>query len=300
MINGEIITKPAWKNHFLMWMPLLAGMLVLYLPTFGDLFAGLWLSESYAHGPIVLVLSLWLMMRKWAEMSLASKNSQGNALGWPICVLALVLYIIGRSQGILIFEVGSFIIMLAGIFLFLWGKEALKVQWFSFLFMLFMIPLPREIVNAVTLPMKTAVSFSTEQIMFLAGYPIARSGVILQIGQYQLMVADACAGLQTLLTLEGLGLFYLNIVRHTSAFRNIALAILIVPIAFSANVIRVILLTLITYYLGDAAGQGYMHKFSGMVLFCSALIFIIAIDSSLHFIVKKRGLKEVRLTERVK
>ncbi len=101
-----------------------------------------------------------------------------------------------------------------------------------------------------------AVSYVAENILFWANYPIARNGVILQIGQYQLLVADACAGLQTLLTLEALGLFYLNLVHHTSVFRNVALAILIIPISFTANVIRVIVLTLITFHYGDAAGQG--------------------------------------------
>jgi exosortase len=114
---------------------------------------------------------------------------------------------------------------------------------------------PSVIVDAVTMPMKMAVSYATEHLLYWVGYPIARTGVILQIGPYQLMVADACAGLQTLLTLESLGLFYLNVVRHTSPVRNIVLALLIIPISFTANVIRVITLTLITYYFGDAAGR---------------------------------------------
>ena len=138
------------------------------------------------------------------------------------------------------------------------------------------------------MPMKMAVSWVTEHILFALGYPISRSGVVLQIGQYQLLVADACAGLQTLLTLEALGLFYLNVVRHTSAFRNIALAILIIPISFTANVIRVIVLTLVTFYLGDAAGQGFLHGFAGMVLFVTALILILAVDSMLQWFVRRR------------
>jgi exosortase/archaeosortase family protein len=120
------------------------------------------------------------------------------------------------------------------------------------------------------------------------GYPIARTGVILQIGQYKLLVADACAGLHTLFTLEALGLLYLNIVRHDSLFRNIALAILIVPISFTANVIRVMVLTLITYHYGDEAGQGFLHGFAGMVLFLTALLLIIGVDSLLQLSVKLR------------
>jgi exosortase B len=143
-------------------------------------------------------------------------------------------------------------------------------------------------VDALTMPMKTAVSYVTEHLLYWAGYPIARSGVVLQIGQYQLLVADACAGLHTLFTLEALGLLYLNIVRHNSWFRNIALAILIVPISFSANVIRVMVLTLITYHLGDEAGQGFLHGFAGMVLFLSALLLIIGVDSLLQATVHLR------------
>jgi exosortase len=133
-----------------------------------------------------------------------------------------------------------------------------------------------------------AVSWATEHILFAFGYPISRSGVILQIGQYQLLVADACAGLQTLLTLEALGLFYLNLMRHPSAFRNIGLAIFIIPISFSANVIRVIVLTLITYYYGDAAGQGFLHGFAGMVLFVTALVLILSIDSALQWYIRRK------------
>jgi exosortase B len=177
---------------------------------------------------------------------------------------------------------------MAAVLLIKRGAMALRVLWFPFFFMIFMIPLPSEFVAAVTMPMKMAVSWATEHLLFAAGFPISRSGVILQIGQYQLLVADACAGLQTLLTLEALGLFYLNLMRHPSAFRNIALALLIVPISFSANVIRVIVLTLITYFYGDAAGQGFLHGFAGMVLFVTALVLILSVDSALQWYVRRR------------
>jgi exosortase B len=280
--------RAAWKAGISLWWPVLAGLLVLYVPTFFDLANGLWSTESYAHGPIILVLSLWLMARQWPQMLQASEGKPGTAAGWPLCVFGLLLYIIGRSQSIVMFELGSFIWLLVGILLLARGGSALKVQWFPIFFMLFMVPLPGPIVSLLTMPMKMAVSYVTDAILFAAGYPIARTGVILQIGQYQLMVADACAGLQTLLTLEALGLFYLNVVRHTSVFRNVALAILIVPISFTANVIRVMTLTLITYYFGDEVGQGFLHGFAGMLLFISALLLIISVDSVLQYGVKLR------------
>jgi exosortase B len=282
-------SAPSPARPVLAWLPLAAGLVVLYLPSLVDLFRGIWSTDQQAHGPIVLSIACWLIYRKWPDMMQASEgHSPAPVAGWPVFVFGLLLYVIGRSQDILLFEIGSAIWLLIAILLLTHGTTALKTQWFGLFFMLFMIPLPGAIVDTLTMPMKMAVSYVAEHILFMAGYPIARTGVILQIGQYKLLVADACAGLHTLFTLEALGLLYLNIVRHDSLFRNVALAILIVPISFTANVIRVMVLTLITYHFGDEAGQGFLHGFAGMVLFLSALLLIISVDSLLHYSVRMR------------
>jgi exosortase B len=274
------------------WWPILAGLVILLGPTFYDLFTGAWIGEEQGHGPIIFFLAIWLIWRKWPEMLAAVKHpatAPANTwLGWPVLAIGLMSHLLGRSQKILMFEVASIILVMAAILLLKFGSRALRALWFPFFFMLFMVPLPSELVAAVTMPMKMAVSWVTEHILFALGYPISRSGVVLQMGQYQLLVADACAGLQTLLTLEALGLFYLNLMRHPSAFRNITLALLIIPISFTANVIRVIALTLITYYFGDAAGQGFLHGFAGMVLFVTALLLILAVDNGLQWWIKRR------------
>lgn len=265
------------------YLPIMVGLALLYLPSLHDLFTGIWAEDEQFHGPIVLAISLWLLQRNWAKMEAASQGEQPSAWGWPLVVIALFLYALGRSQGIGVFEVGSVIWLLAGLLLLLRGARALKAQWFALFFMLFMVPLPAQVVDLVTMPMKMAVSYVAETVLYHAGYPIGRNGVVLQIGQYMLLVADACAGLHTLLTLEALGLLYLNLVRRDSLFRNITLAVLIVPISFTANVIRVMALSLITYHFGNEAGQGFLHGFAGMVLFLSALLLIISTDTVLQF-----------------
>jgi exosortase B len=265
------------------WWPVLAGLALLFAPTFHDLFTGAWIGEEQGHGPIIFALALWLIARKWPATPAASSWA-----GWPLLALGLGLYLLGRSQHILMFEISAIICVMAAVVLVKRGAAVLRMLWFPFFFMLFMVPLPSELVATLTLPMKMAVSYATEQLLFLAGYPIGRSGVVLQIGQYQLLVADACAGLQTLLTLEALGLFYLNVVRHTCAVRNVALALAIIPISLSANVIRVITLTLITYHYGDAAGQGFLHGFAGMVLFLTALLLILLLDSALQWGIRRK------------
>ena len=264
------------------WLPVAIGLLVLYVPTLYSLFGGSWSRDEQAHGPIVLGIACWLMYRKWPHMWRVSEGLPGSSMGWGVLAFGLVLYVIGRSQAIVMFELGSLLWVVAGTLLIMRGKAALKAQWFAIFFMLFMIPLPGPIVDALTLPMKTLVSYVAEHVLFLAGYPIARSGVILQIGPYKLLVADACAGLHTLFTLEAMGLLYLNLVHRESVFRNVALAILIVPISLVANVVRVMTLTLVTYHFGDEAGQGFLHGFAGMVLFITALLLIMGVDAVLQ------------------
>jgi len=290
-------------NQLLLAIPFL-GLAILYLPTFWSLFTGIWRADDQAHGPLILAIASWLIYRAWPDVLAASTLSSASpagrrptvfalTIGWLALIIGLLLYLVGRSQGIEFMELGSLLWVLSGIVLILLGPASLRVIWFPLFFMIFMIPLPGLLVAAVTMPMKIAVSYVAEWAMHGLGYPIARTGVILQVGQYQLLVADACAGLHTLFTLEALGLLYLNLTRHESLLRNAVLAILIVPISFTANVIRVIVLSLITYYFGDAAGQGFLHGFAGMVLFLTALMLVIALDSLIRLVVRKTAPERV-------
>jgi len=292
--ENDLLGSGSLRTEAIRWSPIVLGLALLYLPSLADLFRGIWAKDEQMHGPIVLAISCWLIYRNWQAMKVASAGRPTSAWGWAFCVAGLLFYALGRSQDIILFEVGSVLWILVGIALLSQGWAGLKAQWFALFFMMFMVPLPGTIVDIVTMPMKMAVSYVAEHVLYWVGYPIGRNGVILQIGQYMLLVADACAGLQTLLTLEALGLLYLNLVRRDSLFRNIGLAILIVPISFTANVIRVMALSLITYHFGDAAGQGFLHGFAGMVLFLSALLLIISFDTLLQGVEKLRSARVAR------
>ena len=287
-MTAEAARRPPLADT-LPWLILAAGLACLYVPTLIDLLHGAWTSEQQGQGPLVLALAAWMFWRNRAQIDAPGAEAGRPGAAVVLYVLGGLSYVLGRTQGFWFFEVGSVIPMLAGCLLAMRGPAAVRVAWVPLLFMIFMIPYPATVVDALTQPMKIAVSYVAEHVLFGLGYPIARSGVIIQIGQYQLLVADACAGLNTLFTLEALGLMYLNVVRHSSWTRNVGLAILIVPISFIANVIRVISLTLITYYLGDEAGQGFLHGFAGLVLFLSALLLIIGTDSLLRFAPRGNG-----------
>jgi exosortase/archaeosortase family protein len=117
---------------------------------------------------------------------------------------------------------------------------------------------------------------------------VGRSGVVLTVGPYQLLVADACAGLNSMFTLEALGMLYMNLMRYTSVARNTTLALLLVPVAFFANVVRVVILVLVTFHFGDAAGQGFVHGFAGIVLFVVALLLMLVLDRLLGLVFDRR------------
>lgn len=280
-------------------LALAGAFALLFLPTLLDLAQGIWRTDDQAHGPMILAIGLWLLYRAWpntlrvcgwhaTQEPPASRSAAGLATGSLLLLTGLTLYVVGRSQSIPFMELGAMVWVLAGTYTLVLGPRALRAVWFPLLFMCFMVPMPGLVVAAVTMPMKIAVSYMAESALFALNYPVARSGVLLQIGPYQLLVADACAGLQTLFTLEAMGLLYLNLLRHESVLRNIFLAISIIPIAFAANVIRVMVLTLVTYYWGDAAGQGFLHGFAGMVLFLTALLLIVALDGTLRVLNKVR------------
>ena len=275
-------TQPALAPATAARWVLFAVMLGMYAPTlYGLLNNGLWSTSEHGHGPLVLAVSLWLMWSRWraAEIAVAPQP----AAAWAAMVFGILLYVVGRVLGVIYAEVGSVIPMIIGVLLLTTGTQAVKALAFPLFFMLFMIPLPGFLIEPISQAMKLMVSGAAESVMFALGYPIARTGVILQIGQYQLLVADACAGMRTLFMLEAMGILYLNLVRFSSMLRNVVLAILIVPISFAANVIRVVVLSLITYHWGDEAGQGFLHGFAGMVLFLSALLLTMFVDSLLRF-----------------
>lgn len=277
------------SRHHVPWWICLLGLIALYSSTLRDLILTIWSTEEQSQGPIVLAICVWLTWRAWPRINDPSVSQPRPVLGWILFAAAMLLYVFGRSQRILSAQTLSVVLLLPSLLLLLRGPRQLRAALFPLFFMIFLVPLPGAMVAAVTQPLKLAVSSVATTVLFDIGYPIARTGVILQIGQYQLLVADACAGLHTLFSLEAMGLLYLNVVRHTSIVRNVALAILIVPISFAANVIRVMVLALITYHFGDEAGQGFLHGFAGLVLFMTALMFIIGTDSGLRWLTARSG-----------
>jgi exosortase B len=267
----------------------LAGLLALYVPTYVILDKTIWNVVGQGHGPVILALMLWLIWQRWPKF-VALNSAPSNIVGPVILTLGLLVYILGHSQDILFLDVGSQLLVLSGLFLLYRGGQGLKVMRFPLFFIIFMIPVPGSVVDQVTAPLKQAVSYTSEHLLYWADYPIGRSGVTLTIGPYQLLVADACAGLNSIFALEAIGVFYMSVAQHTSKLRNTLLALFILPISFASNVIRVVTLVLVTYYFGDEVGQGFVHGFAGILLFMVATALTIGMDSILGLFITQPNL----------
>jgi exosortase len=126
-------------------------------------------------------------------------------------------------------------------------------------------------------------------MLFALGYPISSSGVILTIGQFQLMVADACSGLNSMFSLSALGTLFMYVMRRKSLLHNAIMLASILPIAFAANIVRVTLLVLLTYHFGDEAGQGFLHGAAGMVLMVIALLIFFVLDAAIASALRSRA-----------
>ncbi|MGY4830277.1 exosortase B [Sphaerotilaceae bacterium SBD11-9] len=264
------------------------GVVALYLPTYWRLFDTVWATDEQGHGPLIVALCVWLAVQRWPQFTpLPDRPAMG--LGGSLLAVSLLAYVLGHSQGIQGLEAASQIGVLGALALCFKGTPGLRVMAMPLAFLVFAVPLPGIVVQTLTMPLKVAVSSVAEWLLHQAGYPVGRTGVMLVIGQYQLLVADACAGLNSMFTLEALGFLWMSLRPRSTALRDALLALVILPISFTANVVRVMALVLITYHLGDAAGQGFAHSFSGIVLFVAAVLLMMAAEAVIRRPARRRA-----------
>lgn len=266
---------------WLRFSPLLVfALLAVGLPTLFNMATQSWTREEGVHGPIVLATAGWLIWRRWDEIRAGAQPGH-LWIAFPSVLLASALYVFGRAYGFLVIEVGALYLALIAIAYAFVGWPVLRTLWFPILYLGFAVPLPGWLLDGITLPLKYLVSDLVTRIMSAAGYPIVQVGVTLFVAQYQLLVEDACAGLNSIISLTAVGLFYIYLLHNASWRYALLLMLLLLPIAIAANVIRVIILVLITYYLGDEMAQGYLHDTAGIVTFVVALLLIFLIDGLL-------------------
>lgn len=253
------------------------GLLVITFPTLRHIAVESWSTEQGSHSPLVLASGLWLlvtMMRETHELQERPAPFWAAAGIIPMAA-ALLLF---RMAAVIELEVYALYGLFVAVLFAFVGWQAIKALWFPLLYLVFAVPLPDSLVAAITNPLKLWISEQAVDLLYLAGYPIASSGVTIQVSQYQLLVAMACAGLNSLITLTALTLFYVFLMHRAQWAYMATLALVAVPVAIFSNLMRVIILVLLTYYAGEAVAQGFLHYFAGMTTFAIALVTIYLVD----------------------
>lgn len=274
------VERNAWLGHALRHPLMALGLAVTVIPTVIAMAQQSWSQESGVHGPLVLATAVWLIWRNWDEIRREAQPGH-LALAVPALVLMAALYVFGRAFNFLLIEVAALLGALFAIAYAHVGHRVMLKNWFPLFYLLFLIPLPGWVLDSITQPLKILVSDITTWLLSAVGYPITQVGVTIYIAQYQLLVEDACAGLNSLISLTAVGLFYIYLMHNASWRYSLLLLALLLPIAIAANVVRVIILVLLTYYAGNEVAQGYLHDFAGIVTFVSALLLIFGIDKLL-------------------
>lgn len=259
---------------------LLAAWLVLWWPTHQRLAEGIWLQPDHVY-------TAWLTAVAWCLFAWRlrtvrwQQERRAQPWAWAFMVLGAVFYVLGRSQGLEQIELVACLILLFAFLLLAGGWHAVKRMRFPLLFWLFTLPYPAWLVDQITAPLKMGLSKGVEMLLYAAGYPVARSGVVIALGQYRLLVEDACSGLHSLIFLMALGLIYLHFTGPRREPHRWILVAALLPLALFANFVRVLILSLSTYHFGDVLAQGLWHSVAGVMLFVSGFAALYLLDSAL-------------------
>lgn len=260
--------------------PLVLGLALLCIPALVELGRQAWTRENGVHGPLILATWVWLLWRGIEEAQ--GERRPGRLLPAMIVLLPALALFIGAwaFDFISLIIVALVTVIIVMLYLELGGSVARQI-WFPLAYGYFLVPPPGYAVDTLTLPLKSGISQFVSQALYGLGYPIVHSGVSLYIAQYQLLVEDACSGLSSMFSLLALGLFYVYLMHRSNWRYAVVLALFIIPAAILANLIRVLLIVLITYYFGNEVAQGVIHETTGMLLFIITLLSVFLIDKLL-------------------
>jgi exosortase len=227
----------------------------------------------------VLLTGVWLLVRAWRHAGPIAPPPVWRAA--LVLVPLLALFVLARISQVV--EVEGYImyaVLLAAAYGIV-GGAMLRRLIFPLVYMTFVFPPPETVVYALTLPLKIGITKAAVGLLAMVGYPIGYSGVWIQVGAYQLLVAAACSGLNSIISLSVLSTFYIYVRRAGDPVRAAVLALFIVPVAMAANLVRVLILILLTYHAGEAAAQGFLHNFAGFTMFVAALLILFGIDAAI-------------------
>jgi exosortase len=241
--------------------------------------ARLWASDdNYSHGFFVIPLALYFCWER--RDALKSARRQPTILGLILIAVSLAVLLAGLLGAELFLTRISLIGVIAGVVLFVWGWQHFRTLAFPLVFLLLMIPLPTIVFNQIAFPLQLLASRAGETVINLAGIPVLREGNVLQLPSRTLEVAEACSGIRSLVSLIMLAIVLGHFTERRTG-RRILITLAAIPIAILANAARVAGTGLASELISPAAAEGFLHTFSGWLLFVVAFIGLVAVQRAL-------------------
>lgn len=225
------------------------------------------IDENYSHGYIVPFVSAYLIWERRDE--LLSFRPESYFPGLMILIGGLLLFLLGHVGAELFLGRLSMIVVLSGTILFLLGREYFKLLAFPVAFLIFMIPLPAVVFNAIAFPLQLFAAKVSTNVISLIGIPVFRDGNVIHLAQTTLEVAEACSGIRSLVTILTLATIFAYFMVK-GRWRQSVLVLSSFPIAIFTNSARVTLTAILSHYYGQEAAQGFYHSFEGWFMFIIA------------------------------
>jgi exosortase len=256
----------------------LAALLVLYRHVLIKLVHDWATDDNYSHGFLIIPLALFFVWERRAN--LAALPRKGSPLGWVIVLGSLIVLAVGILGAELFLTRISLIGVLAGTALFIGGWAVLRKLALPLAFLILMIPLPAIIFNQIAFPLQLLASRFGETCISAFNIPVLREGNVIVLANTTLEVAEACSGIRSLISLLTLGIVFGYFVDPRPWMRAL-IALTTVPIAVLANGLRVAGTGIAAHYYGPEAAQGFLHEFSGWLVFLVSFTMLFLVQRAL-------------------
>lgn len=265
----SIILSPAFLGVFsiflLTWL--------IYLNTWESL-VDIWVrSETFAHGFIVIPISLWIIWQK-KEIHPYLYPTKPSWAGLSFLLLNGLLWLLASLIHALVIQQYALVgIIIGGIWFYL-GNEATKKIIFPLAFLYFMVP-----VGEALLPY--LMQYTADFTVFLlrkTGLTVYREGMHFELVTGKWSVVEACSGLRYLLASFTLGTIYAYI-NYTKTYKRIIFSLFSLILPIIANGFRAYMIVMIGHLSNMKLAVGVDHILYGAVFFAFIIFFMFYVGS---------------------
>ncbi len=271
--NKQLEIKQLLGNRgFLLFLVTLGLSFWLYWDGLAEAVLRWELQEEYSHGYLIPLVALFILWEKRFQIAASYQNY--SWWGLPIIVLALIILLRGEVSALYMLIHYSFILLLFGLSLAFLGS-ATRFTWVAIALLGFAVPLPYFIEVILTSKLQLVSSQLGVEIIRLCRIPVFLSGNIIDLGNYQLQVVEACSGLRYLFPLMSLG-FIGAYLYQGSVWKRAVLFLSTVPITIFMNSLRIAITGILVDNWGTEMAEGFLHDFEGWLIFmaCGGLLLL--------------------------